>query len=285
MRNVFRYSQTGVAMLLLAGALTNNPLRAQGALRGYSGDGQNGAPPTIPQTPGNVGNPAIAPPQSVFHGHTYSEWSAAWFQWVYSMPTTMHPLSDTADCREGQKDKVWFIGPSNPGDSLPPSGRNCTIPAGTALFLTITASEWDNEACGVAGIQRTTMTESQLRAAAYDTINQNLSFPRRVEIDGVDVQGLPADCDPSNSSTCQSPYRVQSPVFNYTVPAFDNLLIPFDGSCYNNPNGNATPYTVPGAVADGVYFMIHPLPVGQHTIRFGRVDRNLPFLYNITVTP
>ena len=31
---------------------------------------------------GNVGNTQIAPPQSHFHGQTYGEWSAAWFQWV-----------------------------------------------------------------------------------------------------------------------------------------------------------------------------------------------------------
>jgi hypothetical protein len=267
MRNASRYAQNGIAVLLLAGSLTNHPLRAQAAL-----------------PPGNLGNPGVAPPQSVFQGHTYSEWSAAWFQWVFSMPTTKNPLSNTADCSEGQKGKVWFIGNRNPGVPLPVS-RACTIPAGTALFLNVSTSEWDNELCDPAGIQRTTLTEDQLRAHAKADVNSFLSDPRRIVIDGVDVQGLPPACDPSNPSTCQSPYRVQSPVFNYTVPAFDNLLIPFDGPCYNNPNGNGTPYTVTNAVADGLYVLIEPLPVGQHTIRFGRVNQNLPFLYNITVTP
>ena len=42
------------------------------------------------------------------------------------------------------------------------------------------------------------------------------------------------------------------------------------------------PYTVDGAVADGVYVMIKPLSVGDHTIRFG-LGNPPSRLYNITV--
>src|SRR2546428_7186033 len=79
---------------------------------------------------GNLGNPRIAPPQSHFRGHTYSEWSAAYFQWVYSLPSTKHPLFDTAACSERQTANVWFIDGTRGGTAFPVGGRNCTIPAG-----------------------------------------------------------------------------------------------------------------------------------------------------------
>ena len=105
-------------------------------------------------------------------------------------------------------------------------------------------------------------------------------------IDGVEVQGLPS-CDPTDPTTCNTPYRVQSPVFDRRVPAFDNLLIGEDGACYENRTGTGAPYTVHGAVADGVYVMIKPLPVGEHTIRFGLTDQATGEpnrLYRITVS-
>src|SRR5947207_14970671 len=84
---------------------------------------------------GNLGNPLIAPPHSHFRGLSYSEWSAAFFQWVYSLPTLHHPLFDTADCSAGQTGKVWFIDGTAQGHGFPTEGRDCTVPVGTALFL------------------------------------------------------------------------------------------------------------------------------------------------------
>ena len=89
----------------------------------------------------------------------------------------------------------------------------------------------------------------------------------RCEIDGVTVQGLPGP-EPT-SSALHPPYRVQSPVFDYTLLPHDNLDVLIDGNCYQNPP--VPDLTVVGAVADGVYVMIKPLPVGQHTIKFGLV--------------
>jgi hypothetical protein len=46
------------------------------------------------------------------------------------------------------------------------------------------------------------------------------------------------------------------------VPALNNLLIIDDGLCYDDLYGDqTTPYTALGAVADGVFVMIKPLPV------------------------
>jgi len=59
---------------------------------------------------GNQGNPGIIPPHAKFRGKTYGEWSAEWWRWALSLPTTAHPLLDTGDCSEGQSGKVWFLG-------------------------------------------------------------------------------------------------------------------------------------------------------------------------------
>src|SRR5450631_195145 len=47
---------------------------------------------------------------SVAYGRTYSEWSAAWEQWSYSIPASQHPLFDNGDCSVGQSGPVWFLG-------------------------------------------------------------------------------------------------------------------------------------------------------------------------------
>jgi hypothetical protein len=226
--------------------------------------------------PGNLGNPGIAPPQSHFRGQTYSEWSAAWFQWVMSLPSTHHPLFDIpgVDCSEGQIGKVWFIGGALFANHA--VNRSCTIPAGTALFLNITANgPVDNTNCTGTFVDPTHFSIDKLRDFADHSLDSLLLDGRGFcNIDGVDVQGL-SGLDP--------PYRVQSPVFSYSVPAADNLLERIDGACYRN--APASDRTVDEAVADGVYVMIQPLPIGVHTIVFGKdFGGGARHTYHITVT-
>jgi hypothetical protein len=216
---------------------------------------------------GNIDNPSIVPPQSSFRGHTYSEWSAGFFQWVYSLQNAHNPLADTADCSAGQTGNVWFIDGTAKGAPFPAEGRNCTIPPGTALFLPVKASVDDNEACNGSVIQKTNKSIDFMRNEVEGWLLGNYGV-RKVIIDGVEVNGLPQACDVSSPSTCLSPYRFQTPVFDYTVPALDNALLG-NGVCYDNPNGNGTPYTATGAVGDGFYMMIKPLSVGKHNIQFG----------------
>lgn len=85
---------------------------------------------------GNAGNPNVLPSLANAYGKTYGEWSADWWRWTYSMPTTNHPLFDTADCSAGQSGKVWFLGGTySPG--IEENGvvigrvdRECIIPPG-----------------------------------------------------------------------------------------------------------------------------------------------------------
>ena len=243
--------------------------------------------PTLAAQEGdNLGNPGIASPHTGFLGHSYSQWSVAHFQWVYSLTTAHHPLFDSADCSAGQRGDVWFLDGRLGGQGFPTTGRNCTIPAGTALFLALAASTRDNEGCDPSHpdtILRTHESKTQLVQSAHDNLNAFLGI-RHVVIDGVDVLGLP-QCDPNHPSTCDSPYRAQARPFDREVPAFDNVLMIEDGVCYEDPTGRGKPYQVHGAVADGVYVMIKPLAAGQHTIRFGPLDTTgqPTRLYNITV--
>src|SRR4029450_11925551 len=49
-------------------------------------------------------NPGVLPPNANAQGRGYSGWSAAWWQWYLSIPTSRHPALDTtgAFCTEGQ---------------------------------------------------------------------------------------------------------------------------------------------------------------------------------------
>jgi hypothetical protein len=241
-----------------------------------------------------LGNPQIVPPQSEFRGLTYGEWSTKWHKWANSLPLTHHPFADNADCSTGQKGNVWFIGgaairPDGNTTPFPPEGRDCTIKPGTALLLGLVAFSDDNEACSITTpsvVQRTNLSEAELRTRASDSLNNAYGGFRKIIIDGVEVKGLPAACDPAYPASCLSPYRVQSPVFDYTIPALDNTLTVFQGACYNDPNNNGQPYKVTGVVADGFFTMIKPLKVGKHTIQFGRLGAtgSPTRLYNITVS-
>ena len=57
---------------------------------------------------GNQGNPGVIPPQASSHGQTYGEWSAAWWQWVLSVPADHNPALDLrgADAAQGQSGPV-----------------------------------------------------------------------------------------------------------------------------------------------------------------------------------
>ena len=233
-------------------------------------------------------NPDILPPNTIYRGFSYSQWSAEWFKWAYSLPLTHHPFNNNAPCSAGQTGNVWFIGgPLTNG--FPTQGRDCTIPPGTALFLTVAAQSWDNENCSGGSldiIQKTTYSDDQLRVLAQRDLLSRYNGPIKIIIDEVEVKGLPIACDPTNLESCDSVYRVQSPVFDYTVPgSSDNILKLFDGACYDDSN-RGHPYKVTGAVGDGYYVMIKPLAIGNHTIRFGKPNSqgNPVILYNITVS-
>jgi hypothetical protein len=204
--------------------------------------------------------PDIFPPRSHPYGKSYAEWSAKWWQWAYSLPGTGHPLIDQtgANVAAGQSGNVWFLGGTYSaiaeGDAVVGRAtRVCTVPAGKALFFPILNSEANNFTVDADGnqIAPTTLTEAELRA----TCQFNVDHARNMTctIDGWPLKGL--------ENVLHTHYRVESPVFQYTVPAGDSLYELWG----MHISGQSPP---PGAVADGVYLMLAPFEAGHHTIDF-----------------
>jgi hypothetical protein len=103
--------------------------------------------------PGSQGNPGILPPNATPHDKTYGEWSAAHWQWLYSLPVSQNPLfmDGDVDLSLGQPEgPVWFLGgtfsvlPLPAGGVLGKANRTGTVPAGKALFFPLISTEWDN---------------------------------------------------------------------------------------------------------------------------------------------
>lgn len=206
----------------------------------------------------NDGGPLVITPDSLFNGRTYSDWSAAWWQWSYSIPVASHPLFDNGDCSVGQAGPVWFLG----GKLCQASGvgcngnvtRTCNVPHDTALFLAagVTAEdsaleEGNGNGCGSLP-PLITGTIPDLYQCVKSWMDY-LSAGGTAEII-VDGYVLPRS---------KNGFRVQSPVFELTLPA-DNAL---------NATGEG-PFaagTYSPAAADGTFLMLAPLQPGKHTLQ------------------
>jgi len=221
-------------------------------------------------------NPGVLPVNSTPYGKTYGEWSAKWWQWDLSLPATAHPLFDTADCSAGQSGQVWFLGGKSCATPAPPGGcnanlaeRTCTVPHGKALFFPIINAE-DSviEENNGFGCGPTNPTETDLRNCAAFIINGVTDL--LCEIDGRAVNNLDS-------------FRVQSPLFTFTLASHDNLLAAVGEA--GTPDGASSQ-----SVSDGIYVMLAPLSAGAHTLHFhGRLtcafcgNFNLDITYHLTV--
>ena len=196
-------------------------------------------------------NPGVIPPNARYHGLSYPEWQAKWWQWVFSLPATGNPILPGGDVLQGQSDHVWFLAGVFGGET-----RSITIPAGTALFFPIVNTECSTfEPPPYHGDN-----EAELRACAKMFIDNTSDLA--AEIDGVPVRGLAA-------------YRHQSPLFTWGPVPADNIV--------GAPAG-----TIARSVDDGIYLLLAPLPPGEHTIHFTGTfngDGTIDTTYQITVAP
>ena len=175
----------------------------------------------------------VMPPNSHPYGKSYEEWVAEFWKWALALPVEGHPFLDDNpdyDFAANQSGKVWFW--SAPDGPLT---RHATVPAGTAIFLTVRDVE-------VSSLEEPPFfgatEEEQRERSAYFADRMVDVF---VEIDGVPVENL-------------EDYRFQSDQFEFTAPT------PW---VYGATGGAGT------AVGDGYYLMLKPLPVGHHTIHYG----------------
>jgi len=194
------------------------------------------------------------------YGNTYGEWSAEWWQWVLSIPQANSPIADAtgADCTKQQSGPIFFLAGTGGGD---PITRNCTVPAGKALFFPVLNSLWG--------------------AAVFDCdptnpgVPCNLATLRKSAADAMDPVILQAAIDGKPVKDLDQ-QRVQSPALTITYPA-DNGAGVSAGSYAPN-------------VSDGYWLLLAPLSAGKHTIYFKGVFTGGPFqgfvvevTYNLTV--
>jgi hypothetical protein len=164
-------------------------------------------------------------------GHTYGEWSATWWQYVLSFPTSSNPLLDTtgAGCQAGQSGPVFFLVGSLVGKVV---RDQCQVPSGKYLLLPL-VNEVD--------VNTTTQTADELYREIAPSMDAATAL--HAQVDGVAV--------PITKST----YRTIAPAFPLKLTG-------------NNLFGLA-PGTYSPAVADGYYLMLAPLSPGPHTISYG----------------
>jgi len=206
------------------------------------------------------GSALIYAPNTNVLGMSYGDWSAAWWQHVLTFTNNLSPYSDTTGqyCNDGQGGPVFFLmgGPANP------TYRNCTIPAGKALFLPIINVECSTVEPGLFHGDNA----QQLRACAAMWNDGTDKSSLKMTIDGTKVRGL-------------DDFRAQSPFYDFVVPPANNFL-GVDG------------VTSGSSVSDGYWVMVKPLSPGVHVIHFEGAWVSGPgagsvqnVTYTLTVTP
>jgi hypothetical protein len=187
---------------------------------------------------------------------TAAELAAAWTQWAYSKPVNQNsPLigggQDYSQARcdgtpvSPTQGKQWFLAGTTTGD---PVVRTCTMPVGTHLFFPVVSS------FGVKVFPSEDAEEERQRAINFiNSVLADPEFSQSMEVT-VDEKAVK-----SNRIV-----RATSPLFTLTLPA-DNIFVNCPPVC--------PPIAVPagdyeGALADGVWVTLPPLPPGEHIIHF-----------------
>ena len=139
-------------------------------------------------------------PSSVHRGRTYGEWSAKWWQWAYSVPRSRNPLldQDGQNSHEGQNGPVWFLVATFGEGNYVHAQRNCSVPAGRAIFVPILNVCFNNKQHGEK------KTELELLDMARSDIDT--AFVLEASVDGENIRNL-------------HDYRAESPLFSVHAPA------------------------------------------------------------------
>lgn len=171
------------------------------------------------------------------------EWSAKFWQWLYSVPLADNPAFDPTgdDASNGQPPgSVFFLcgtftlAESSPGVILGQADRTIRVPYGKTFVFPLVNAEFDN-----LGLEPPLST-AELRAKAADAINHTVALA--CAIDGVAIP----------EENLFAYFRVASPKFNYFLP--DNNI------------AGVPSQLVKGAVSDGYYVAVSNLSPGRHTI-------------------
>ena len=172
-------------------------------------------------------NPGIYSTNSAPYGIPYQQWTARFWQWLFSFSADQHPRENYTPekCANGQHGPVWFL-------DAPLSGkqeRTCTIPAGKSILAAVLNGQCDT---GDSSLR----TDEDVRKCAtegndYGVISGTL--------DGVEIKNL-------------DQYRIDSGFYNITHAA---------GNIYGLPAGG--PYK---AFTNGYFVFLEPPSPGKHDL-------------------
>jgi len=217
----------------------------------------------------------IAPPESIPGGLSYPQWSAKWWQWVWSAPLAVNPLFDTTgiDCAiyQTRSGPVWFLAGTAGFDAT----RSCIIPAGRMIFFPI-INLGNDYPCPddqfQPGPKQSLEQFLTVGYGPYIGARQYIDHVTAVSasLDGVPVQDLVLPPETSK-------YRVTSSIFHFNGEPSLQSWDPCAGPGHK-------------AVADGYWIMLKPLPTGPHTLIFSGTETwpaGPPFTvtvtYNLTI--
>ena len=173
----------------------------------------------------------VVPLEANYQGQSYAERSAAYWQWLFSLPVDNHPGTDSPDfdVTAGQSGHVWFL--TGPFGTVE---RDVTIPAGTSLFVALV--NVDASTLEEPPFYGATATDQLAIANAFADYITDLSFT----VDGKAVENI-------------EDFRVTSPQFSFTAPT------PW---IFGATGGTGT------ATGVGYFVMLPPLSPGTHIIHY-----------------
>ncbi|AJX30737.1 hypothetical protein [Burkholderia oklahomensis] len=216
--------------------------------------GISAAPPAFAQSS------AVYPPGTTAIGLSYGDLSAAWWQWLFAIPTgpgtDQNPQdqgSGSVNCSINQTAPVLFLTGSGSGTAV---NRTCSSNISTTtsfLFPLI------NVECSTQDQPPFHCTDAaSCRRCAESFANLIDPSSLTASVDGISLLNPPTQN-----------FRAESPFFNFTTPS-NNILGSKGG---------------PGmSVSDGYWVMLKPLPPGKHTVTFRGSIPSFNFTQNVTYT-
>jgi len=169
--------------------------------------------------------------KSQIFGKSYEDWTAEWRKWAYSIPVNENSAYDDygINCNKSQVGPVWFFS----GTYNHSTTRSCLVPDNVGILFPILNSECSH-------IEYPLIKSMDVLTKCAKSIQNHVDF-------------LNATFDEQPLLKLED-YRIQSPSFNFTLPANNTL----------NLLGGETST----AISDGNWVFLKPPAIGKHTITF-----------------
>ncbi len=176
-----------------------------------------------------------------WRGQSHAEWTKAWWRWWMSIPANVNSaFDDGTNCGINQEGPVWFLaGPIDPNFS-----RTCTIPHGKAILSPI-----------VDFINDYPCPDPAFKPAAGQSLEDFLAAGIADLVSQTSGQAI------LNGKPLKA-RRVTTNLFGFTGAASLSVL---DSCVTGSPQVG---------VSDGYFFVIEPLPRGDHVLQ---ITSNGPF--------